>query len=388
MDNLVTRLVSHRIVDPEYSEAFFLSYRIFTTPLQFLEALKIRFFNPKRTTVFEDQQEAKISIQIRIVQVMKEWLNNRACATDFEDRALLSAISEFLSVLDQEPHTKSILPDLIAIMENRIKTQFQVKPNVVVTPDSEMISPLEQLKSIQQIDAKDFAQYLSFDEFKYFQQVPPREFLQQCWLKPNKNLLAPNLLSMTKRFCDISEWVVYEVLLGNTPKERAGIVTFFLQVARELLELQNLSGMAAIMGGLTNASVSRLKKTFQKLHPKYVSLYQQYETDVVGMNNWKNFRAISLNADPPFIPLLAITLKDLTYIEEGNPDFLQGGGINFYKLKRVSLVISDIMSSQSVPYPSPDPMLVKKLDQYLSKNKQKANSLGNNGLFKISKKFE
>jgi len=79
----------------------------------------------------------------------------------------------------------------------------------------------------------------------------------------------------------------------------------------------------------------------------------------------------------------------LTFIEDGNPDFLQGGGINFYKWRKVADVVNDILLFQTVPYPPPEHALViKKAEFYLHKSIQIASSLGSTGLFKISKKFE
>jgi len=70
--------------------------------------------------------------------------------------------------------------------------------------------------------------------------------------------------------------------------------------------------------------------------------------------NYKDYRAILKNANPPCLPYLGVFLTDLTFIEDGNPYFLNIDGrtdiINFEKMRRVSVVIEKIVIYQQQPY--------------------------------------
>ena len=86
--------------------------------------------------------------------------------------------------------------------------------------------------------------------------------------------------------------------------------------------------------------------------------------------SYKLFRAVLRSVNPPCIPYLGIYKKqklenilqktyffylgmyltDLTFIEEGNPDKLQDGSINFTKRQRLSEVIAEIQTYQNTPY--------------------------------------
>jgi hypothetical protein len=42
----------------------------------------------------------------------------------------------------------------------------------------------------------------------------------------------------------------------------------------------------------------------------------------------------------------AIFQKDLIFVDEGNPGILEGGGINFYKWRKIADIISEVLQSQ------------------------------------------
>jgi son of sevenless-like protein len=55
--------------------------------------------------------------------------------------------------------------------------------------------------------------------------------------------------------------------------------------------------------------------------------------------------------DPPCIPYLGVYLTDLTFIEDGNKDYVTDEGlINFDKRRKISTVIREIQQYQQTPY--------------------------------------
>lgn len=92
--------------------------------------------------------------------------------------------------------------------------------------------------------------------------VSAREFLFKSWTRDNFGELAPNILKMTQYFNQIAMWVTYEITRYDTSKDRASALQFFLQVSQILLEMRDYNGLLAVMSGLNNSSISRLKKTF------------------------------------------------------------------------------------------------------------------------------
>lgn len=68
--------------------------------------------------------------------------------------------------------------------------------------------------------------------------------------------------------------------------------------------------------------------------------------------NFHLFREHLHSVDPPCIPYVGVYLTDLTFIEDGNPDYLSDSKvlINFDKRRKISQVIREIQQYQQTPY--------------------------------------
>lgn len=52
-------------------------------------------------------------------------------------------------------------------------------------------------------------------------------------------------------------------------------------------------------------------------------------------NNYKSYRENLSATETPAVPYIGVFLKDLTFICDGNPDYLRGGLINLHKRRQV-----------------------------------------------------
>lgn len=85
--------------------------------------------------------------------------------------------------------------------------------------------------------------------------------------------------------------------------------------------------MFALLGGLSNPAVSRLKESWEKIRGKSLRRYQSLEKLMDPTRNMAAYRSL-LDAQlrrggssQPLIPLLPLIKKDLTFIHEANPTF-------------------------------------------------------------------
>jgi len=65
---------------------------------------------------------------------------------------------------------------------------------------------------------------------------------------------------------------------------------------------------------------------------------------------YKTYRAILHSVNPPLIPYPGVFLTDMTFIEDGNPDYI-GKLINFRKRERIFNVISEVQQFQHGVFP-------------------------------------
>lgn len=58
---------------------------------------------------------------------------------------------------------------------------------------------------------------------------------------------------------------------------------------------------------------------------------------------FRNLRDALRRCDPPCIPYLGVYLTDLSFIEEGTPNFTEDGLLNFSKMRMVNYKIENII---------------------------------------------
>lgn len=130
-----------------------------------------------------------------------------------------------------------------------------------------------------------------------------------------------------QEFADISNremfWVVCEILNERSISRRVKIVKQFVRVADVCSQLRNYNSMFAIISGLGHSCVNRLKRTFDKLKPKYKNQLEKMRSLFDPSKNMSNYRTCLQQTPPPAIPLFPQIKKDLTFTKEGRSIFIR-----------------------------------------------------------------
>lgn len=130
-----------------------------------------------------------------------------------------------------------------------------------------------------------------------------------------------------QEFADISNkemfWVVCEILNERNIGRRVKIVKQFVRVADVCSQLRNYNSMFAIISGLGHNCITRLKRTFEKLKPKYKNQLEKMRTLFDPSRNMLNYRTCLNETPPPAIPLFPQIKKDLTFTKEGRSIFVR-----------------------------------------------------------------
>ncbi|XP_032274752.1 ras-specific guanine nucleotide-releasing factor RalGPS1 isoform X5 [Phoca vitulina] len=147
------------------------------------------------------------------------------------------------------------------------------------------------------------------------------EELASCgWSKKEKHSLAPNVVAFTRRFNQVSFWVVREILTAQTLKIRAEILSHFVKIAKKLLELNNLHSLMSVVSALQSAPIFRLTKTWALLNRKDKTTFEKLDYLMSKEDNYKRTREYIRSLKMvPSIPYLGIYLLDLIYIDSAYP---------------------------------------------------------------------
>ncbi|KAI4892521.1 hypothetical protein NFI96_005752 [Prochilodus magdalenae] len=115
--------------------------------------------------------------------------------------------------------------------------------------------------------------------------------LSSCgWNKKEKHSSAPNAVAFTRRFNQVSFWVVREILHAQTLKIRAEVLSLYIRTAKKLCDMNNLHAVMAVVSGLQSAPIFRLTKTWALLSRKDKATFERLEYLMSKEDNYKRLR--------------------------------------------------------------------------------------------------
>ncbi|NXB27143.1 RPGFL factor, partial [Rhagologus leucostigma] len=114
------------------------------------------------------------------------------------------------------------------------------------------------------------------------------------------------------------------LLLCEGLGKRAHLLKKLIKIAAICKQNQDMLSFYAIVIGLNNAAVSRLRLTWEKLPGKFKNLFRKFENLTDPCRNHKTYREVLAKMKPPLIPFVPLILKDLTFLHEGSKTLLDG----------------------------------------------------------------
>jgi len=197
---------------------------------------------------------------------------------------------------------------------------------------------------------------------------------------------APNVMRMIARFNSISFWVARLIVNEERLRSRVKMMTKILRFAQALYKENNLNSLLAVVSGLNNAAIHRLKYTQEDLASRDTEAMVKFGSLLSSHMGYKNYRARVHTINPPLIPYLGIYLTDLTFIEEGNQDYIEGKLINFKKREMTFNVISEMQQYQQEPYKFEvnDPLIAYLAELPIVESDQKSLEREHKELFDLS----
>ncbi|XP_060537024.1 ras-specific guanine nucleotide-releasing factor 2-like [Cylas formicarius] len=285
---------------------------------------------------------------MRVLNVLRHWISKHS--QDFENDLRLKALTiEFLEDIVYSPN---LLPaeHKAAAQLLRLLTKEEVE-NPRLDLQKLLLPPaLPSQENIETLSALEIAEQLTFIEHHIFVSIASEEFLGQAWMKGDKEKKAPHILMMTKRFNDVSRLVTSEILRRSSLTSRVATIEKWAAVADIARCLHNFNGVLEICSAFTNTSIFRLKKTWEKVSKTTKQTIEKLQNIVSSDGRFRSLRDALHRCDPPCIPYLGMYLTDLSFIEEGTPNFTDEGLLNFSKMRMIAHVIREIRHFQQTAY--------------------------------------
>jgi hypothetical protein len=202
-------------------------------------------------------------------------------------------------------------------------------------------------------DSKAVAEQITIIEFDIYRRIGRIEVISQKWAREKYQLLARNVSTLVLRSDSLAHFVATSILLQKRLKDRAKVLASCIRIAASLMELNNFNGLMGILMGLTLSSVQRLRHTWARLNPKYEPLYKQLTTCQDPSNSFKSYREALKQSGSQCLPYFTLFLSDLTFMDEGNKDYVKIDEIeliNFPKHEMLFRTIKSLEKYQSSKY--------------------------------------
>lgn len=374
---LVEQLTTHDSTpDTSFVTAFYLTFRLFTTPVELSQCLISRF------DLIGDSQTVGIPVRLRVYNVFKGWLEGHWAVES--DSAALGIIFSFatgklrsalpaagkrlaeLTSKATEIRGGALLPRLASSLgKNGISGSIFIPadstaPSPVITRSQ--LSALRGWKegknqcSILDFDPLELARQFTIIESKLICAIQPEELLALEWTK--KAGKGVNVNAMSTLSNDLANLVIDTILHLEDVKRRAVVIKQWVKIAAKCLELHNYDSLMAILASLNTSMVLRLKRTWDLVSAKTKARFDELKVVTDHARNYAVLRQRLQDHVAPCIPFVGMYLTDLTFVDAGNGATRQLPGesgedgisvINFDKHMKTAKIIGQLQSFQ-VPY--------------------------------------
>ncbi|GAA5901231.1 guanine nucleotide exchange factor [Sporobolomyces salmoneus] len=217
-------------------------------------------------------------------------------------------------------------------------------------------SPSGRYPSVTDVDTLELARQLTIMESRVYCSIRPEELLGSPSSSSNGSAKREgSVRKMSALSTRLTGWIA-ETILGETDqKKRTALVKYFVKLGERLLMLNNYNALFAVFTALNSSTISRLRKTWDGLAPKYRQSLEVLRRATDHSRNYAEYRGKIRQTVPPCLPFVGLFLTDLIFIFEGNraerssPIDPSLRLINFDRYQKMSRIIGDLQRFQ-VPY--------------------------------------
>jgi len=299
-----------------YQEAFLTTYRTFIKTEVLVEKLVYRFrkFGKER----ESDGKGSIRISRNAFSLLVRVVDGLA-DVDFQNKSLLGELVRFITSLIEAGELG---------LARALRSQFIMKyeeRRTRLLPDFDLASlnSVNRRTSLLNFKSLDVAEQMTLLDSQLFLRIDSAELL--IWVQEQAEEKSMNLTKFTEHFNNMSYWTRTLILQQPDAKERERYVMKFIKIMKWLRKMNNFNSYLAILSALDSAPIRRLE--WQK---NITDGLKEYCSLIDSSSSFRAYRLALGEASPPCIPYIGLVLQDLTFVQIGNPDLLEGK-INFAK---------------------------------------------------------
>ncbi|CAK6980480.1 rap guanine nucleotide exchange factor-like 1 [Scomber scombrus] len=199
---------------------------------------------------------------------------------------------------------------------------------------------------LHDMSAEEVSNQLVVFDWELFSCVHEVEFVCYVFHGEQSRWRPLNLELVLQRCSEVQHWVATEILQCQSLPKRVQLLRKFIKIAALCKQQQDLLSFLAVVLGLDNPAVSRLRLTWEGLPGKFRKQFQQFESTADPSRNHKSYRDLMTSLRPPLIPFTPLLLKDLTFLHESCKTF-HGELVNFEKMHKVAEMVRTIRRYRS-----------------------------------------
>ncbi|EAY19962.1 RasGEF domain containing protein [Trichomonas vaginalis G3] len=257
------------------------------------------------------------------------------------DDGSLKGIYGYIREFCNADETKESIDSVLKKPKEQLRTSKELKPVEKVEKkfgtaeylDDIKIEPLKHTLAFT-ADSLTIANHIMYHELAIFNNINYKEFVACGWAnKTNPEAIAPNLVTIAKRFNKLSQYIQYSLVhyTKRDPKATAIIMAQWILVMQKCSEIRNFHGLFVIDSALSAPPVTRLHGCWDALKDVQVKdsnqsmkeLYDSLSSICSPLRKFKNYKAEINNENKTkpemALPFMGPWLTDMAFIKDGNP---------------------------------------------------------------------
>lgn len=269
----------------DFFKTFLLTYQSFTDAKELIVELQKRYCVMNTTKQsWKDFETYRKTIQLRVCNVLSQWIKKYPFDFLHLEQGLsnCNAMLKFVDDIVSEENmslAKQIRKNLLKLRDTVPQPQAKKTQAKVFFINEKVLDEKDDVNAmVFACTAETIAGQLTLIEWALFSQImvskinKPNEILNGAWSKKDAHTRAPRIVALSKRFNAVARWVVQAVLELKTPKARGERMTKLIDVASHLVQKNNYSTLMALIAGLNNACMARLKASIKEMSSKAVKV--------------------------------------------------------------------------------------------------------------------